>query len=290
TTTLSIYLLLAIGLKGGHELAMTPLAELAKPIAATLVLGTAVPLVAYAAARRVGGVSVADAAALAAHYGSVSAVTFAASLSFLDARGIRYEGFMPALVAILEVPAIVIALAIARIVGTGAKVEPGHGGWQVVAREVLTGRSIILLLGGLAVGAASTGDNLAKVTPLFTNLFYGVLVLFMLDMGMTAATRLKDVGRSGGWFLLGFGVAMPIVNGLVGVLLAHWAGMSLGGTTVLGVMAASASYIAAPAAVRVALPEANPGMYLTAAIGITFPFNLCVGIPLVYGMARLLNA
>lgn len=292
-TGLSIYLLLAIGLRGGHELAEASLAEVVKPALATLALGVVVPLVCYAVVRRVGKMGVADAAALAAHYGSVSAVTFAATLTFLDARGIRYEGFLPALVALLEVPAIIVALLIARLAREReASQAPGAansgrpaGSWAAVLHEVLAGKSVLLLLGGLAMGYVSTSQNVERVMPLFLNLFYGVLVLFLLDMGLVAGARLKDV-FDGGWFLSAFAILMPALNGALGVLLGTLAGLSFGGTVVFGVMAASASYIAAPAAVRVALPQANPGYYLTAAIAVTFPFNLTIGIPLIFQIAR----
>ncbi len=316
---LSIYLLLAIGLRGGHELAEAHLSEVWRPALATLALGVVVPLMCYALLRRTGRFNVADAAALAAHYGSVSAVTFAATLTFLDTRGIQYEGFMPALVALLEVPAIVVALMIARI--AIAKTEAGgasSGNWKAVLHEVLAGRSVVLMIGGLIAGYVSTSKNMDRVAPVFVNLFYGALVLFLLEMGMVAARRLREAlsGRSDpsdlgptplpapaelepadsgnaiqrrtGWFLLAFAILMPVFNGALGVALGKLAGMSFGGAVVLGVMSASASYIAAPAAVRVALPQANPAYYLTAAIGITFPFNLTLGIPIMYSLAQLL--
>ena len=282
-TALSIYLLLAIGLKGGAELAETSLAELWAPALATLGLGLAVPLWSYGLLRRLGRFSVSDAAALAAHYGSVSAVTFIAALSFVDAAGVAAEGFMPTLVAVLEVPAIVVAILIARMqVG-------GRGSWGEVLHEVLAGRSILLLLGGLAIGFLSGKEGLAKVSPFFVDLFQGALTLFLLEMGMVAARRFGDLRRVG-VFLLAFGMLMPVLHGALGVWLGAVSGLSLGGSTVLGVMAASASYIAAPAAVRIALPQANPGYYLTASLAITFPFNLTVGIPLYHAIARWVHA
>jgi hypothetical protein len=282
-TGLSIFLLLAIGLRGGHELAAVPLASVAKPAAATLLLGVVVPLLAYVVLRRLGRFDVSNAAALAAHYGSVSAVTFAATLTFLESKGVTYEGYAPALVALLEVPAIIVALLIARRTSTGA----GQGetrGWGPVLHEVLAGRSVLLMIGGLLIGYVSTAKNFDRVAPVFVNLFYGALVLFLLDMGMVAARRMREVG-SAGLFLIGFAVLAPLFNGVLGVFAGHYAGLSFGGTVILGVMAASASYIAAPAAVRIALPEANPGYYLTASIGITFPFNLTIGIPAIYALA-----
>lgn len=281
-TALSIYLLLAIGLKGGAELAETPLAEFWAPALATLGLGVGVPLWSYAILRRLGRFEVADAAALAAHYGSVSAVTFIASLSFVEAVGIGAEGFMPTLVALLEVPAIIVALVIARMqVG-------GRGSWGEVLHEVVAGRSILLLVGGVVIGFLSGKEGLAKVSPFFVDLFQGVLTLFLLEMGMVAARRFGDLRRVG-IFLLGFGIVMPMIHGALGAWLGMLAGLSVGGSTVLAVLAASASYIAAPAAVRIALPQANPGFYLTASLAITFPFNLTVGIPLYYAVAQWMH-
>ncbi len=281
-TALSIYLLLAIGLKGGAELAGTTLGEFWAPALATLGLGVATPLWCYAILRRLGGFGVADSAALAAHYGSVSAVTFIATLSFLERLGIPSEGFTPSLVALLEVPAIVVALLLARRrLGAGA-------GMGEAVREVLAGKSVVLLLGGLVIGYLSGKAGVERVAPLFVDLFQGVLVLFLLDLGMVTARRLRDLRQVGG-FLLAFGVVMPLLHGGLGVVLGNLAGLSVGGSTVLGVLAASASYIAAPAAVRLALPQANPSYYLTASLAVTFPFNLALGIPLYYGMARWLG-
>ncbi len=279
--TLSVYLLLAIGLKGGAELSVTPLRALLAPALASLLLGLGIPLWCYALLRRLGRFSVADAAALAAHYGSVSAVTFIACLSFLDKAGVAYEGFMPALVALLEVPAIVVALGLAR----ASLGRPG--GWGEALHELLTGKSIVLLAGGLLIGWVSGKPGVAAVAPLFVDLFKGALVLFLLEMGLITARRFRDLARVGP-FLLAFGVVMPVLHGLLGIALGRLAGLSLGGATVLAVLAASASYIAAPAAVRIALPEANPSLYLTAALAVTFPFNLTLGLPLYYELARRL--
>lgn len=280
SSALSIYLLLAIGLKGGAALAATPLVELWAPALVTLILGASTPLWSYGILRRLGRFSVEDAAALAAHYGSVSAVTFLATTSFLDSVGQPYEGFVPALVALLEVPGILVALLLAR---TRLDADAGLG---EALHEVLSGKSILLLLGGLAIGVLSGADGLEKVAPFFVDPFQGVLALFLLDLGMAAAKRVGDLAKVG-LFLLGFGVVMPLVHGMLGVLLGQLAGMSPGGSTVLAVLAASASYIAAPAAVRIALPQANPGYYLTASLAITFPFNLTIGIPVYYAAARI---
>ena len=286
---LSIYLLLAIGLKGGLALSETPLAEVAAPAAATLALGLVTPLTAYAVLRRLGGFDRTNAAALAAHYGSVSAVTFIAATSVVAFAGTPAEGFMPALVAVLEVPAIIVGLLIAHTGNerAGDTSDGRAGSWRKALREVVTGRSVVLLVGGMGIGLVAGRDGMAPVIPFFVTGFQGALVLFLLDMGMTAARRLRDV-RAVGPFLIAFGVGVPIIHGALGVWVGGLVGLSVGGAAVLGAMVSSASYIAAPAAVRVGLPEANPALYLTASLGITFPFNLTIGIPLYLALARAL--
>ncbi|MBO9349590.1 MAG: sodium-dependent bicarbonate transport family permease, partial [Chloroflexus sp.] len=191
-TTLSIYLLLAIGLKGGIALAETSLAVFWAPAVATLLLGIIIPVIAYGVARKIGKLNVADAAALAAHYGSVSAVTFAAAQTFLDTVGVRYEGFMPALVAILEVPAIVVALSIAQVAGA-----PQGGDWRKALRELLTSKSILLLVGGMIIGWLAGPRGGKEVAPVFVDLFKGALTFFLLELGMVAARRFRDLPSAG---------------------------------------------------------------------------------------------
>lgn len=275
TDGLSAYLLLAIGWKGGQALAEASLGEIWLPALVTLALGVTTPFVAFAALRTLRFERI-DAAAIAAHYGSVSAVTFAAGLTFLDARGDSPEGFMATLLALLEVPGIVIALALA---GAGGGVRLGR-----VIRETVTGKGIVLLVGGLAIGALASDTGAAQVSPFFEGLFFGVLTVFLLDLGLIAARRARDL-RVGGVRLVAFALVMPLVGGTVGVLLGTASGLSSGGAAILGIMAASASYIAATAAVRQTLPEASPALYLTASLAITFPFNLAVGIPLYAALA-----
>jgi hypothetical protein len=188
---------------------------------------------------------------------------------------------MPAVLAAMEVPAIVVALLLAKVAGAG------ESDWRAALPEVLAGKSIVLLAGGLAVGLLAGASGYQAVAPFFAAPFQGVLCLFLLDMGMVAARRLADFKRVGP-FLIGFAIAMPVVHGIMGVWLGHLVGLSVGGATVLGVLAASASYIAAPAAVRIALPDASPGYYLTASLAITFPFNLVVGLPLYLAFATYL--
>src|SRR6056297_660315 len=276
---LSIYLLLAIGLKGGAELSATPFGEFALPALATLALGILTPITAYNILRRLGKLDRVNSAALAAHYGSVSAVTFIVAVSFGTLAGFESEGFMPALVAILEVPAIIVALMIAYTRSKRA------GSWQAALHEVVTGRSVILLVGGLFIGLAAGREGMEGVAPFFVGGFKGALTLFLLEMGLVTARRLRDL-KEVGVFLVGFGVLVPIVHGALGTWAGVASGLSVGGAAVLGAMVSSASYIAAPAAVRIALPEANPTFYLTAALGITFPFNITLGIPIYFAFAE----
>lgn len=278
TTVLSYYLLFAIGLKGGVALAEARPAELVMPALATLALGLATPVVAFVVARRLLPVDRIDAGALAAHYGSVSAVTFATALVLFEGASVTVEGFAPALLAMLEIPGIVVALILAS--GGGRR----RGGWLPVAREAFLGTSIVLLVGGLAIGAIAGPEGTSAVDPVFRDLFLGALTLFLLDLGVAAARRIRDM-RGIGARLAVVATFVPLVNGTAGVLLGTLAGLSTGGAAVLGVMAASASYIAAPAAVRIALPQANPAIYLTASLGITFPVNLIAGIPLFLWLA-----
>lgn len=282
-SALSIYLLLAIGLKGGVALRATPISEIAGPALVTLLAGAAIPLATYPIARRLGGWSVADSAALAAHYGSVSVVTFVAAQAFLDRAGVPYEGFLATLLALLEVPAILVALLIARRAET-TQVE--RTSWTETLREVLTGKSIVLIVGGLAMGAAAGATGMERVEPFFVDPFEGALTLFLLEMGLVTARRFGEV-RSAGRFLLGYGTIAPLVHGTIGVAAGLASGLSPGGATLFATLLASASYIAATAAVRLALPEASPGRYLTASLAITFPFNLVIGIPTYARLAQV---
>jgi hypothetical protein len=281
-TSLSIYLLFALGLKGGVELSRVSLHQFAAPAGVTLLLGCLTPITSYAVLRRLGRFDPANAAAIAAHYGSVSAVTFIAAQTFVSAMGEKPEGFMPTLLTLLESPGIHIALAIGVLrTGTGRPVRE-------TLHEVLTGRTMVLLVGGLFVGLLMGEKQWHAVQPFFEGGFKGALTLFLLEMGILAADRIGDL-RKVGLFLGAFGIVMPLVHGAIGVALGTWAGLSTGGATMLGAMAASASYIAAPPAARMNLPSANPTYYLTAALAITFPFNVLVGIPIYYAIARAMH-
>lgn len=276
---LSIYLLFAIGLKGGVALSQTSPAELAAPTALTLVLGALTPLSAFFLLRWFGRLGRIDAAATAAHYGSVSAVTFLAALEAVKLSGLASNGYLPALLAVLEVPGIIVGLLLAR--------KSRAGGIRAAFHEVVTGKSIFLMIGGLVIGALCGERKIDGVAPFFAAPFKGALCLFLLELGMVTATRLRDL-RDAGWRLVALGCFLPLVHGSIATALALWAGMAPGGAAVFGAMVGSASYIAAPAAVRIALPEASPGIYLSLSLGVTFPFNLAIGIPLFLKLAEFL--
>lgn len=282
---LSIYLLFSLGLTGGRELAKAEMAEVLPLVGITLLMTFGIPTLAYHVARRMGGFDISNAAAIAAHYGSVSTATFFASMAFAAAMGTPAEGTMAAMVALMEF-GVVYSLALARLAmgrqGGGVRVAE-------LMLSVIRGRGILLLLGGMAIGALATERQWTQISPFYEGLFRGMLMLFLLEMGITAARQIGAF-RQVGVFMAGFGVLMPLLHGLVGVTLAHAVGLGVGGAFVFGAICASASFIDAPAACRASLPEANPGIYLTASLGVTLPFNLVVGIPLYYAYARWLAA
>lgn len=278
---MSIYLLFAIGLKGGVSLSETPPSELMWPAVLTLALGCLTPLSAYVVLRWMGKLGRTDAGASAAHYGSVSAVTFLAALEAVRMAGLESVGYLPALVAVLEIPGIIVGLLLASGCGSG-------GGLRKAVHEVVVGKSIFLMVGGMVIGALCGPEKIGQVGPFFVAPFKGVLCLFLLELGMVAAARLRDL-RSTGLRLVVCGCLLPLMHGMVGTALAVWIGMPNGAAAVFGAMVGSASYIAAPAAVRIALPQASPGIYLTLSLGVTFPFNLGIGIPVFVTLAEQLT-
>lgn len=276
--SLSIFLLLAIGLKGGVELARQSLSALVLPVLVVVGVGALIPLIAFPVLQRLGRLSRADAASVAAHYGSVSVVTFAVAGAYLSGVGQAFEGYMVVFLVLLEFPALMIGVWLAR---RGA--NAGRQG--KVLHEVFAGKSIVLLLGGLVIGWLAGADGLKPLDRVFFDLFKGLLAIFLLEMGLVAASRLGDLRRAGA-FLIGFAVAMPLFAGALGALTATLLGLSVGGAALLATLYASASYIAAPAAMRIAVPEANPALSIGASLGVTFPFNLVVGIPTYYWLAN----
>lgn len=278
----SMVLLLSIGLKGGVELARQPFATLAPQMLAVLLMGLLQPVAAYPVLRYLGRLERPDAASIAAHYGSVSVGTYAVAAAWFTNRQIPFEEHMPLLLTVLEVPAILCGIVLAR--GFSRKLRLG-----AVAHEVFLGKGIVLLIGGLLIGWAAGSEGLTPIKPLFFDLFRGILALFLLEMGLITSAQFGSLRRHG-LFLLLFAVGMPLVSAVIGALLGYSLGLSVGGTAMLAILAASASYIAVPAAMRISVPQANPTLSLAAALGVTFPFNVLVGIPLYYGLATAIHA
>lgn len=293
---LSIYLLVAIGLHGGFELGKAELGTALASVLWALALGFTLPLIGFTllvATRRVDGL---NAAAIAAHYGSVSAGTFLTTIAYLNNLGMDYERYPLIMLAVMESPAIVVGLLLAtltrrRAAVAGASSMPAATGGDVRLREIIheafTNGSVVLLIGAMVIGAVASPKAVDSLHPFINDIFMGMLCLFLLEMGMEAGRRFGDFRRVG--LVLGaFGLLMPLLGGAIGVLVGHYAlGFGVGGTTLVAVLGASASYIAVPPAMRLAVPEANPSFYLTLALGITFPFNVVVGIPLYHRLAEL---
>ncbi|MEM7630689.1 MAG: sodium-dependent bicarbonate transport family permease [Pseudomonadota bacterium] len=282
---MSIYLLFAIGFKGGVSVADHGIdGTLALSLLAGIVLSAALPLIAFALLQVLGNLSRLDAAAVAAHYGSISIVTFVAGTSVLEASGITSEGYMVAVAAAMEAPAILSALWLVSSGGTdGRRMDP------TLMREILLNGSIVLLVGSFVIGWVTGVDGLVRIEAFIVAPFQGVLCLFLLDMGLVAGRGLRGgsgVLRPG---VLAFGMVMPLIGATCGLAAGLLLGLSTGGVALFMVLSASASYIAVPAAMRVALPEANPSIYLTLSLGVTFPFNLTIGLPVYVAVASALT-
>lgn len=279
--TLSIYLLLAIGLKGGIELSKQPLLTLAPQVAGTMLLSFTIPFALYPVLRAL-KLSGADSASVAAHYGSVSVVTFAVTTAALTRQGIAYETHAPLWVAVMEAPGVVAGILLARL----SQLKDVR--WGALLHEVLFGKSVLLLLGGLLIGLVAGVEGTQPIEAVFVAPFKGVLALFLLELGLVAGARLAEVRRFG-LVVIGVGLLVPPVLATVGALVGLAMGLSTGGVAVMATLAASASYIAAPTAMRIAVPEANAALSITAALGITFPFNIVFGIPLYIRLATALS-
>lgn len=295
---LSIYLLVAIGIHGGYELGKADLLTAVQAIFWAVVLGIALPVMGYfvlLATRCVDGL---NAAAIAAHYGSVSAGTFLTAIAYLQSMGVEYESYPVIMLAVMESPAIVIGLllaawtrqreAISASPEDSTSAEPASRGFSHILRDAFTNGSVVLLIGSMIIGTVATSASINTIKPFVNEIFMGVLCLFLLEMGLEAARRIEDFRRVG-LKLLAFGILMPVISGAVGVVIGHSVlGFGIGGTTLVAVLAASASYIAVPPAMRLAIPEANPSLYLTLSLGVTFPFNVVFGIPLYHWAATKL--
>jgi hypothetical protein len=278
--SLSLYLMASIGLKGGVQVSQAGFsAQLLQVSAAGMALSFALPLLAFLLLRWFARLDQLNAGAVAAHYGSVSIVTFVTVSDVLTRSGMAPAGYLVAVMALMETPAVITGLLLAR--GGGA-VSTGQRG--KLLREVLLNGSVVLLLGSFVIGMILGKERFAPVAPVFVTGFTGLLCLFLLDMGLIAMRRLRD-SRALNWRLVVLGIAIPLANGTIGLAVAAMMGLDPGTGAAFAMLAASASYIAVPAAVRLAMPDADPGIYLSMSLAVTFPFNILVGIPLVLQVA-----
>lgn len=284
--TLSIYLLLAIGLKGGIELSKQPILDLAPQVGATMLLSFAIPFVLFPLFRML-RLSAPDAASLGAHFGSVSVVTFAVVTAALAREGIAHESHAALWVAVMEAPGLVAGILLARVFAKKANPSGQAMQWGPLVHDVLFGKSVLLLLGGLIIGTIAGVDGTAPIKTLFIDPFKGILALFLLELGLVAGGRLAEVKRFG-VAAVGIGIGVPLLLSIAGAATGMALNLSVGGVAILATLAASASYIAAPTAMRIAVPEANAALTITIALGITFPFNIVVGIPLYIRLAQAL--
>ncbi len=290
---LSLYLLLAIGFKGGVALAESPLdGSVWLTLGSALVLAAIVPLVVFALLYK--RMQIADAAAVAATYGSISAVTFVTCISYLDASGIAWSGHLVAAMALMESPAIIIGILLYRLSQRQDSDQKTTIDWRELGREACLNGSVLLIVGSLVIGFISGADGKAQLAAFTNDIFLGMLCLFLLDMGIVAARRLQEVSEGssrrsfGAGSMALWGVSFALINAVLGGSLALLLGLSEGDALLLTVLGASASYIAVPAAMRLALPEANPSIFLPMSLAITFPFNLLIGIPLYHQILRWL--
>jgi hypothetical protein len=289
---LSLYLLFAIGFKGGVALASTSLEpSVFLALGAAMLLSAAVPVYSFFLLRARFGV--ANAAAIAATYGSVSAVTFITATSYLDNQGIEWSGYLVAAMALMESPAIIVGMLLYSRFRDDDTTR-GRLRWGPLLHEACLNGSVFLILGSMVIGYVSGPEGMAQIAPVVTAPFLGVLCLFLLDMGIVAARRLRDLGDAEGpsklplGLMLGASLAFPLLNGAAALAIGHALGLREGDLVLLTVLGASASYIAVPAAMRLALPQASPSIYLPMSLAITFPFNILLGIPLYHLAAQWL--
>jgi len=282
-TAISIYLLFSLGLEGGYDLREAPIGTFIGPAIAAAIMGAIIPVAAYFALTRFGGLDAANAIAVGIHYGGVSSVTLSAGIAFLGDLGQDFEGFLPTLYVVMELPAFFVALLL-----VAARVGNQTQSIRDVAVVAITGKTFILLGGGVVIGLLSGEAGRAQVEPFFFDLFPGILTLFLLQMGTVVAERIGEL-RDVSWFVVLYAIIAPTVQALIGVVLGTLLGLSTGGAFILGIIAASASFISAPAVVRANIPQANPGIHMTTALVITFPWNLVLGMPIYYEFALLLE-
>lgn len=283
---ISLYLMAAIGLKGGVQVAEAGFTvQMLTAALAGICLSFLLPLPAYFGLRRFGRLGPLDAAATSAHYGSVSVVTFVTGVEVLTASGMPPAGYMVAVLALMETPAIVIGLLLARRGAPALNAAPRGA----LLHETLLNGSVVLLIGSFVIGLIAGKDGMAPIAPVFETAFRGVLCLFLLDMGLIAGRRLVEA-RALTWRTTVLGVLLPVCNGFLGVMVGTALGLDAGSAAAMGILAGSASYIAVPAVMRLAVPQADPGIYLGMSLAVTFPFNIMLGIPFYTQLATRMAA
>lgn len=279
---ISIYLLLSIGFKGGNELSHNVMDyTILGSLALGLFLASIVPIIAFFIIKQ--KVNIKNAGAIAASYGSVSAVTFVTAISFLDFEGVSFDGYMIAVMALMEAPAIVIGILLIQIFNKDQPKQ--NNSFKKVFNHSLNNASVFLILGSLIIGYLASDQQAEGIKPFTTDIFKGFLLVFLLDMGIRAGGQLSEM-RKNGWFIFLFACIIPFFNGLLALGLASLVTSSPGNLLLFSILGAGASYIAVPAAFKNAVPEANPGLYLPMALGITFPINIIVGIPFYYNIIQ----
>lgn len=282
----SLYLLISIGLHGGYELAKSGIdSYVLKVLLFAMLAAIIVPIYTFFILRI--KLDVYNSVAIAATYGSISAVTFITGANFLQSLGENYSGFMIAAMTLMESPAIIVGLILLKFFSDEDKDTNGDTDWKEVIRESFFNPSVYILIGALLIGFITGEKGWKVVDPLFGQLFKPMLAFFLLDMGIIAAKRLGDLKKVGS-FLFGFAIFIPVLNALLAIFISQLIGMSKGDAFMFSVLAASASYIAVPAAMRLSVPEANPSIYATMALALTFPFNISLGLPLYYWIINLL--
>ncbi|NQV39281.1 MAG: sodium-dependent bicarbonate transport family permease [Nitrosopumilus sp.] len=303
---LPIYLLAAIGLHGGIEMRNTGFENMLIPMLVAIGLSLLMTLNHYQILRRLGKFNIFDSYALASTYGAVGAVTFSVGLSFLKNQGVTSEGYLAAILAVLEPVAFIMAIfltnmAVSKQIRQKKKsfttddtsdlnmgIQETKTKLSQVLHESVTGKAIVILLGSIVIGYIIGESGFDSIKIVFDEMFTGAIVIFMIEMGIIAGQRLGDIKKVG-IFLIAFAVIMPTFNGIVGVLVATIMGLSLGGSVMFGLLLASASFIAAPAVLRHAIPQANPSLYITSALGITFPYNIIVLLPIMFAVSTLVH-
>jgi hypothetical protein len=281
---ISLYLLFSIGFKGGQELAHSHFnLEIVWSVLFGVLIALIIPIYSYFILRR--KFSVYNSGAIAAAYGSVSAVTFVTAASFLEIQHMSFSGHMVAVMALMEAPAIVVGVILIRLFDTKKEINTSI---LSIVRHSFTNGSVLLILGSLIIGLLASDEQAMGIKPFTNDLFKGFLAIFLLDMGIVSGKKLGDFLKSG-WFAVIFAVAIPLINGCLVAVLSHFVTNDIGNRFMLSVLAASASYIAVPAAMKIAVPKANPGLFLPMALAVTFPFNITLGMPIYLSIIQINN-